>query len=129
MRTRTMMLAALTCVLLVSRADVGRAQTVADTPSFFNATPLGARVTLSRNGAMTGSFVFPKGTQLMVVGARQEASYLGSFAFKYNGPFEVRVLPAEDAATRELATPAQFGRAPIVLTGSAGLSVLIENVP
>ena len=128
MRTR-LVLAAVICVFLVSRADVGRAQTVAGTPAFFNATPLGARVTLSRNGSLTGSFVFPKGTQLMVVGARQEASYLGSFAFKYNGPFEVRVLPSDDVARPNLATADQFGRAPIVLTGSAGLSVLIENVP
>jgi hypothetical protein len=131
---RTTILTALTVALLLSQADRGRAQ-VARSPTpnrqgFLNATPSGCRVTLSRNGVLTGSFMFPPGTLLSVVGEPQDAPWLGMFQFKFSGPFELRVLPAGDAPSpRTDSSAAVMSRAPIVLTGTSGVDLLIENVP
>jgi hypothetical protein len=56
--------------------------------------------------------------------------WLGVFQFKFAGAFELRVLPASDAPRPETnITRAVMGRAPLVMTGGAGVELLIENVP
>jgi hypothetical protein len=99
---------------------------------FLTATPSGCRVTITRNGVTTGSFVFPPGTRLSVVGNLQDSAALGlgPFQFKFTGAFELRVLPVSDVPSPQSQTSvALMTRAPIVITGTPGVELLIENVP
>jgi hypothetical protein len=83
-------------------------------------------------GVTTGSFVFPPGTRLSVVGNLQDSAALGlgPFQFRFTGTFELRVLPASDVPSPESPTSeALMTRAPIVITGTPGVELLIENVP
>ena len=127
---RTPMLTVLTLGLLLTQVP-GKAQVaIPNGQGFFRATPLGCRVTLSRNGVMTGSFVFPPGTLISVIGDHQDDEPLGPFQFRYAGAFELRVIPAGDALNQDTnGSAAVWSRDPIVMTGGPGVDLLIENVP
>jgi hypothetical protein len=111
-----------------------KGQTVAspNRQGFLTATPSGCRVTITRNGVLTGSFVFPPGTRLSVVGNLQDSAAvgLGPFQFRFTGAFELRVLPVSDVPSPQSpSTVALMTLAPIVMTGSPGVELLIENGP
>jgi hypothetical protein len=129
---RTMLLGALVAALVVFSGDSGRAQIDPNHAVFMTGNSAHS-LTLTRNGRILGTVMFPKGTWLSAVDeqAHPERGPVLTGRYEFHGTFELRALADQEVAQQSRTGysgggAALMSHAPLVLR-TEGVDVLVET--